>query len=102
MKEKKVPCRKIQYQKTTFEHKLFVIDQITNGQISVNYASKKYNISRSSINYWIKKYSTLAQQKKGMSKENEIKKLTKRLKRVKRKRKSRLKNKFFKGTPRGP
>ena len=79
MKEKIVPCRKIQYQKTTFEHKLFVIDQITNGQVSVNYASKKYNISRSSINYWLKKYSTLAQQKRGMSKENEIKKLKERI-----------------------
>ena len=26
-------CRKSKYQKVTFEHKLFVIDQIKNGQI---------------------------------------------------------------------
>lgn len=31
-------CRKDGYQKVTFEHKLFVIDQINNGQISANFA----------------------------------------------------------------
>ena len=72
-------CRKKEYQKYNFEHKLFVIDQIKNGQISVNYASKKYNISRSSINYWIKKYATFAQNNKTMSKNQEIKKLKERI-----------------------
>ena len=62
-KHQKQPCRKKNYNKVGFELKLFVIDQINNGQISVNYASKKYNISRSSIQYWMKKYSTLEQQK---------------------------------------
>jgi transposase-like protein len=61
MEHQKTDCRKIQYKKVTFEHKLFVIAQITNGQISINYASKKYAISRSSLNYWIKKYANLAQ-----------------------------------------
>jgi len=37
-------CQKNGYQKVTFEHKFFVIDQINNGQISANFASKKYNI----------------------------------------------------------
>jgi len=68
-------CSKRQYQKVTYEHKLFVIDQIKNGQISVNYASKKYDISRSSINYWIKKYATFEQNNRGMSKDKEIKQL---------------------------
>jgi len=72
-------CSKIKYQKHTFEHKLFVIDQIKNGQISVNYAAKKYNISRSSINYWIKKYATFEQNNKTMSKNDEIKKLKERI-----------------------
>ena len=72
-------CSKIKYQKHTFEHKLFVIDQIKNGQISVNYAAKKYDISRSSINYWIKKHATFEQNKKGMSKNDEIKKLKERI-----------------------
>jgi len=79
MKPQKSPCPKITYQKVTFKHKLFVIDQIQNGQISANYASKKYNISRSTINYWIKKYSTLEQTKIGMSKLDEIKKLKERI-----------------------
>ena len=72
-------CRKKEYQKHTFEHKLFVIDQVKNGQISVNYASKKYDISRSSINYWIKKYATFAQNNKAMSKNDQIKKLKERV-----------------------
>jgi len=79
MKTNNQDCSKIKYQKHTFEHKLFVIDQIKNGQISVNYASKKYGISRSSINYWIKKYATFEQNKKGMSKNDEIKKLKERI-----------------------
>ena len=79
MKTQISTCSKIKYQKHTFEHKLFVIDQIKNGQISVNYAAKKYDISRSSINYWIKKYATFEQNKKGMSKNDEIKKLKERI-----------------------
>jgi len=79
MEQQKPYCRKIQYKKVTFEHKLFVIAQITNGQISINYASKKYGISRSSISYWIKKYTTLAQNTNIMSKDNEIKKLKEKI-----------------------
>ena len=79
MKTQISTCSKIKYQKYTFEHKLFVIDQIKNGQISVNYAAKKYDISRSSINYWIKKYATFAQNNKSMSKNDQIKKLKERI-----------------------
>ena len=79
MKQRKQPCPKNSYEKVTFQHKLFVVDQIQNGQISVNFASKKYDISRSTITYWIKKYSTLQQQNTGMSKQDEIKKLMERI-----------------------
>ena len=79
MKQQKLPCRKKPYEKVAFQHKLFVIDQIQNGQISANYASKKYNISRSTIAYWLKKYSTLNQQNHGMSKNAEIKKLKEKI-----------------------
>ncbi len=75
MEKKKQNSRKKSYEKVTFEHKLFVIDQIKNGQISINYASKKYDISRSSISYWLKKYSTFEQKTKNMSKNDKIKKL---------------------------
>jgi transposase-like protein len=56
-----------------------VVDQIQKGQISVNFAAKKYTISRSTISYWLKKYSTLHLQNTGMSKQNEIKKLKERI-----------------------
>ncbi|MEZ7495863.1 helix-turn-helix domain-containing protein [Leeuwenhoekiella aequorea] len=75
MKDNKPPCPKKEYQKVSFELKLMIIDQIQNGQISVNYAAKSYKVSRSSIDYWLKKYSTLEQKKRGMSKQDEIKKL---------------------------
>ena len=69
---KKQPCRKDGYQKVTFEHKLFVIDQINNGQISANFASKKYNISRATIHYWMKKLSNYSNKKTFVSKDDEI------------------------------
>ncbi|MFK7750661.1 MAG: helix-turn-helix domain-containing protein, partial [Kordia sp.] len=45
------------HQKATLETKLFVVDQIQNGQISTNFASKKYDVPRTTIAYWIKKHS---------------------------------------------
>lgn len=79
MKENKPPYPKKEYQKVSFELKLMIIDQIQNGQISINYAAKSYNVSRSSIDYWLKKYSTLEQKKRGMSKQDEIKKLKEKI-----------------------
>ena len=76
---KKTDRRKNQYQKVSFDFKLSVIDEIQNGLISVNHASKVYGISRSSINYWMKKLSSFIQTKKGMSKNDEIKKLKERI-----------------------
>lgn len=72
-------CRKKQYQKISFDLKLSIIDQIANGQISINHASNKYNISRSSITYWIKKLSNFDHKSKTMSKNQEIKKLKERI-----------------------
>jgi len=75
MKTQKEPWRKKSYEKVTLELKLFVVDQIQSGQISTNYAFKKQDIPRTTISYWIKKYSTLVQQNTGMSELDEIKKL---------------------------
>lgn len=72
-------CRKKQYQKVSFDFKLKVIDEITNGQTSINYASKKYNISRSSITYWLKKLSNFESKSNSMSKTDEIKQLKERI-----------------------
>jgi transposase-like protein len=76
---KKPGCRKKEYQKVSFDLKLSIIDKIHNGQISINHASEVYNISRSSITYWVQKLSSFAQNKKGMSKNDEIKKLRERI-----------------------
>jgi len=67
------------YQKATLETKLLVVDQILNGQISTNSASKKYDVPRTTISYWLRKYSTLVQQNTGMSKNDEIKKLKEKI-----------------------
>ena len=76
---KKADCRKKAYQKISFDLKLSVIDQIINGQISINHASDVYNVSRSTISYWMQKLSSFEQTKKGMSKNDEIKKLKERI-----------------------
>jgi transposase-like protein len=76
---RKEPCRKNPYEKIGFDLKLIIIDQIQNGRISINHAATKYNVSRSSIDYWLKKHSTLEQKKLGMSKKDEIKKLKERI-----------------------
>ena len=72
-------CRKKAYEKVSFDLKLSVIDQINNGQISINHASKVYGISRSTITYWNKKLRSFEQKLKTMSKNDEIKKLRERI-----------------------
>jgi len=79
MKTQNEHWRKKSYQKVTLETKLLVVDQILNGQISTNFASKKYDVPRTTISYWLRKYSTLVQQNNGMSKQDEIKKLKERI-----------------------
>lgn len=72
--------------KKNYSHafKLQIIEEIDNGFISRHGASVKYEISRSSIDYWWRKYSKLAFQKdmaEKFSKDpiNENKRLKKRL-----------------------
>jgi len=77
--EKNQSCRKKNGKNCSFEFKTFVIDQINNGQISLNFASKKYNISRSTLEYWRKKLSNYTSKNKSMSLEQENKKLRERI-----------------------
>jgi transposase-like protein len=76
---KKEHCPKIEYKKIGFDLKLSIIDQISNGQISLNHASKLHGISRSSITYWMKKLRSFEQNSKTMSKNQELKKLKDRI-----------------------
>ena len=79
MKPQNEHWRKKSYQKVTLETKLLVVDQILNGQISTNLASKKYDVPRTTITYWLRIYSTLVQQNTGMGKDKEIKKLKEKI-----------------------
>ncbi|WP_310993090.1 helix-turn-helix domain-containing protein [Aequorivita marina] len=79
MKTKNEHWLKKSYQKATLETKLLVVDQILNGQLSTSFASKKYDVPRTTITYWLRKYSTLVQQNTGMSKNDEIKKLKEKI-----------------------
>ena len=77
--QKFIRCPKYTYQKLPFQIKLEIVRKVTNGQISVNHAAKEYGISRSSIDYWIKKLATFNQKSIGMSKDQEIKKLKEKI-----------------------
>ena len=79
MKTQNEHWRKKSYQKANLETKLLVVDQILNGQLSNNKASKKYDVPRTTISYWLRKYSTLVQQNTGMSKNDEIKRLKEKI-----------------------
>lgn len=78
-KQKKLPSRKRNGRQVSFDFKLSVIAEINNGRISVNYASKKYNISRSTIQYWMAKLSNYESKGKHVNKDQEIKKLKERI-----------------------
>ena len=78
-KPRKAPCRKRNGKQVSFDFKLSVIDEINNGRISVNYASKKHNLSRSTIQYWMKKLSNYESIGKHVNKDQENKKLKERI-----------------------
>ena len=65
--------------KLSYGLKRKIISQVSNGRISVNHASKKYQVSRSTIDYWIQKSSTLTDKQNHMSKNDELKKLKERI-----------------------
>ena len=79
MKDRKPPCQKTSYKKVGYDLKLIIINQIQNAQISINHASEKYQVSRTSLYYWMKKYATLDQKKQYMSKKDEIKRLKEKI-----------------------
>ena len=81
-KQENSTCRKKQYQKISYDLKLSIIAEISNGQISVNHAAHKYQISRASISYWMKKLSSFEQTKKTVSLKDEIKKLKEEIERL--------------------
>ena len=79
MKENNQPCQK---KSVGFDLKLKIVEEVCNGQISVNHAAKKYQVGRNAIYYWLKKYATLDQQNKAMAKKDELKKLKEEIERL--------------------
>ena len=79
-KKKSEPAEKKQdYVRASYSLKRKIVDLVSNGRISKNAAAKKYNISRSSLDYWMTKFATLEEKETTMSKDNGIKKLRKRI-----------------------
>jgi transposase len=79
-KKKSEPAEKNQdYVRASYALKSKIVDLVSNGRISKNAAAKKYNVSRSSIDYWMTKFCTLEQKETTMSKDKELKKLRQRI-----------------------
>lgn len=70
---------KRKYSRPAFALKKKIIAQIVNGQISKHHASVKYNLSRSTVDYWIQKFTTLEQAERYMEKDKELKRLKERI-----------------------
>jgi len=68
-----------EYVKASYALKRKIVNLVSNGRISKNAAAKKYNVSRSSIDYWVNKFSTLEEKETTMSKDKELKKLKQRI-----------------------
>ena len=79
MKKRGQAADKIPFSQYSHSMKLKVVQEIENGLISKNYASKKYLASRSSIDYWCKKLGTVMTDKDNHSVKKENKKLKDRI-----------------------
>ena len=73
------PAEKKQYIKPAWGLKRKILNQIINGQISKHFAHKKYNVSRSLIDYWVRKHTTKEEAERFMEKDKELKALKKRI-----------------------
>jgi hypothetical protein len=78
-KKRVVPAEKKTYIKPAWGLKRKILNQIINGQISKHHAHKKFNVSRSLIDYWLKKHTTLEEAERFMEKDKELKRLQKRI-----------------------
>jgi transposase-like protein len=85
MKQKIPPAEKYKYFRYSYSFKKQVIEELENGQISMNQAAKKYNISRSSLQKWFTKMGNLDKRIKGlqgMSPRQKLRDMSARIKRL--------------------
>ena len=76
------PATKITSQGYSWGLKITIIEQIENGQISINQAAKKYGVSRSGIQKWMQRFGNLDKKLRAMggrSPKQEIKELRKKI-----------------------
>jgi len=76
------------YQGYSHGFKIAIIERIENGQLSINQASKEYDVCNSSIRKWIKKYGNLDRKLRNMqgkSPQQKIAELEKKLKEAEKK-----------------
>jgi len=68
MKKKKTikVASKPTYQGYSYGFKVAIVERVENGQMSINQAAKEYDVSRSGIQKWIKKYGNLDKKLRGM------------------------------------
>ena len=80
---KSTPATKITYQGYPHGLKLSILAEVENGQTSINQASKKYGVSRSAIQAWMKKMGTFDRKLRemgGSSAKQEIQRLRQKIK----------------------
>jgi transposase-like protein len=85
MKTKIPPAEKYKYFRYSYSFKKQVIEEIENGQISMNQAAKKFKISRSTIQKWFTKMGNLDKRIRGlqgMSPRQKLRDMTARVKRL--------------------
>lgn len=75
MTKKTSAAEPIRFKECSHAFKLKVVQEVENGLISKNFASKKYLATRSTIDYWCKKLGTDMNEKNNHSTRKEIKKL---------------------------
>ncbi len=71
------------YQGYSYAFKVAIVDRVEQGQVSMNQAAKEYDVSRSAIQKWVKKYGNLDKKLRSMggkSPKQEIAELKKKLK----------------------
>ena len=80
---KKEASKSPTYQGYSYAFKVAIVDKVEQGIFSQNQAAKEYNVSRSAIQKWVKKYGNLDKKlrnMKGKSPKQEIAELKKKLK----------------------
>jgi len=70
------------YQGYSYAFKVAIVDRVEQGQVSINQAAKEYDVSRSAIQKWVKKYGNLDRKLRelgGKSPKQQIQELKKKL-----------------------